>query len=228
MKATILFTALSVSAVALAAQPAIAQSWYDPQVLLRNSYAEVEGGASVQGRTKIGIEATGLGASAQSTSQDDDFLGGGLVGYSPMPGVSIEGEGLYYRDRLAYAPTNAVFGTGGATRTYGGLGNLKFSLPFTPQVMSFGLNPYIAAGIGYGNVQYTGRDGATSYRDDADGFIWQGKAGLDIKLYRNIGLDLAYRYLQSPDFHTAGAFHDYSILSRTHVQAVTLGLKYAF
>ncbi len=94
--------------------------------------------------------------------------------------------------------------------------------------MSFGFNPYIAGGIGYGNVQYTGRDGATSYRDDADGFIWQGKAGLDIKIYRGLGLDLAYRYLQSPDFHTSGAFQNYSILSRTHVQAVTLGLRYGF
>ncbi len=227
MKAT-LAAALGVSAAVLAAAPAMAQSWYDPQMLLHDSYAEVEGGASVQGRTKIGIEATGLGASAQSASQSDDFLGGGLVGYSPVPGVSIEGEGLYYRDHLGYAPTNAVFGTGGATRTYGGLGNLKLSLPFTPQVMSFGFNPYIAGGIGYGNVQYTGRDGATSYRDDADGFIWQGKAGLDIKIYRGLGLDLAYRYLQSPDFHTSGAFQNYSILSRTHVQAVTLGLRYGF
>ena len=224
----IALAALSVSGAALSAAPAIAQTWYDPQVLLHNSYAEVDGGASVQGRTKIGIAATGLAASAQSAAQDDDFLGGGLVGYSPVPGVSIEGEGLYYRDHLAYAPTNAVFGTGGATRTYGGLGNLKFSLPFTPQVMSFGFNPYIAAGIGYGDVQYTGRNGAFSYRDDADGFIWQGKAGLDIKVYRNIGLDLAYRYLQSPDFHTSGAFQNYSILARTHVQAVTLGLRYSF
>ena len=228
MKAHLIAAAFTASAAAFAAIPAAAQTWYDPQVLLHETYVEVEGGASVQGRTETGIEATGLGASEQSAKQDDDFLGGALVGFSPVPGVSIEGEGLYTRDHMAYGPTNAVFGTGGATRTYGGLGNLKFSLPFTPQVMSFGLNPYIAGGIGYGNVEYTGRNGAFSYRDDADGFIWQGKAGLDIKVYRNIGLDLAYRYLQSPDFRTAGAYSNYSILARSHVQAVTLGLKYSF
>ena len=220
--------ALAVSAAALTVLPAAAQSWYDPQVVLHHTYVEVEGGANVQGRSKTGIEATGLGASAQSSSLDDDFFGGGLVGYSPVPGVSIEGEGVYNRSHLAYTPTNAVFGTGGATRTYGGLGNLKFSLPFTPQVMTIGLNPYIAGGIGYGNVQFTGRNGAFSYQDDQDGFIWQGKAGLDMKIYRNVGLDLAYRYLQSPDFNTAGAFRNYSILTRTSVQVVTLGLKYSF
>ena len=228
MKAHLIAAAFTASAAALAALPAAAQTWYDPQVLLHQTYVEVEGGASVQGRTKVGIEATGLGASAQSASQDDNFFGGALVGFSPVPGVSIEGEGIYTRDHMSYAPTNAVFGTGGATRTYGGLGNLKFSLPFTPQVMSIGLNPYIAGGIGYGDVQFAGRDGVVSYRDDADGFIWQGKAGLDIKVYRNIGLDLAYRYLEAPDFHTAGDFKDFSVLARSHVQAVTLGLKYSF
>ena len=136
--------ALAVSAAALTVLPAAAQSWYDPQVVLHHTYVEVEGGAPVQGRSKTGIEATGLGASAQSSSLDDDFFGGGLVGYSPVPGVSFEGEGVYNRSHLAYTPTNA------------------------------------------------------------------------------------YRYLQSPDFNTAGAFRNYSILTRTSVQVVTLGLKYSF
>ena len=228
MKAHAIVAALATSVLALGAWPAVAQNWYDPQVVLHNSYVEVEGGANVQGRTKTRIEATGLGSSAQSASLQDDVFGGGLVGYSPVPGVAIEGEGVYNRAHLSYSPTNAVFGSTGAARTYGGLGNLKFSLPFTPRVLTIGLNPYIAAGIGYGDIRFTGQNGAFTYRDQEDGFIWQGKAGLDIKVYRNIGLDLAYRYLQAPDFHMASAFRDYSIFTRTSVQVVTLGLKYSF
>ena len=99
--------------IAGSALPAAAQTWYDPATLIHNSYVELEGGASVQGRTKIKIEATGLGSSAQSASQNDKAFGGGLVGYKLADGVAIEGEGIYTRNNLTYSPTNAVFGVGG-------------------------------------------------------------------------------------------------------------------
>ena len=220
------------------ALPAAAQAWYDPANLIHNSYVEVEGGAATEGRTKIGIEGQGLGASAQSASQDHDFFGGGLVGYKLAPGIAIEGEGIYSRNRLSYSPTNAVFGVGGATRTYGGLGNLRFSLPKNPTFsmniashpIKFGIEPYVAGGVGYGNVQYTGRNGAFSYVDDQDGLIFQGKAGIEFHFGEHIGFDISYRYLQSPDYTTPGSFVNtgYSALTRSHIQAATGGLKYYF
>ena len=156
----------------------------------------------MQGRSKIQITSTGAGASNQSTSQDKDFFGGGLVGYNLADGVSVEAEGVYSRNNLTYSPANAVYGIGGATRTYGGLGNLKFSLPFTPtytvplgfMTLPIGIKPYIAGGIGYGNVQFSGRNNATSYYEDQNGFIWQGKAGVEFRTGNHFGLDIGYRY----------------------------------
>lgn len=235
MKAYVIAGALAL--VGAGALPAAAQS-FDPYALLHNSYVEVEGGATVQGRTNSGIEAQGLGASSQSASESKDFFGGGLVGLNLANGISIEGEGVYSRNNQYFNPTNPVFGIGGATRTYGGLGNLKLSLPFTPtfnmplgsHALAIGVKPYIAPGIGYGDVQYSGRNGAFSYQEDKDGFMWQAKAGVDFRFGEHFGLDIAYRYLQSPDYHGGGTFNspDYSALTRSHVQAVTGGLKYYF
>lgn len=236
MKVQSLLGALALAGVALPA--AAQQNWYDPEVILHNSYVEVEGGAAFQGRTKIGIEATGLGASSQSAAQDTKAFGGGLAGYKLAPGIAIEGEGIYTRNNLSYSPTNAVFGTGGATRTYGGLGNLRLSLPFTPtynmpimgRTLAIGIEPYISPGVGYGEVRYTGNNGAFSYDDNQGGLIWQAKAGIEIQAGRHLAFDIAYRYLQSPDYDHPGSFNSpgYTALTRSHVQAGTLGLKYYF
>ena len=236
MKFVSVLSALALTGVALPA--AAQQNWYDPQVILHNSYVEVEGGAAFQGRTKIGIEASGLGASSQSAGQTTQAFGGALAGYKLAPGVAIEGEGVYTRNNLYYSPTNAVFGTGGATRTYGGLANLRLSLPFTPTYklplgqhsLAIGIEPYISPGVGYGEVQYTGRNGVFSYDDNQGGLLWQAKAGIEIQTGRHLAFDIAYRYLQSPDYDHPGSFNSpgYSALTRSHVQVGTLGLKYYF
>ena len=231
--------ALGALALTSAALPAVAQpAWYDPSALLHNGYVEVEGGAAFEGRTKINIEGTGLGSSYQSASQNTKAFGGGIAGYRLAPGVAIEGEGVYTRNNLAFAPTNAVFGVGGATRTYGGLANLRLSLPFIPSYtlplgphsFAIGVEPYISPGVGYGDVQFTGQNGIFDYKDDQGGLIWQAKAGVEIHTGSHLAFDIAYRYLQSPDFTHPGAFNSpgYSALTRSHVQAATLGLKYYF
>ena len=235
MKTYVLAAACVAAAIAA---PASAQPWAEPLALLHNGYVEVEGGATVQGRSKIDIAATGLGTSNQSAAQSDDFFGGALVGYKLAPPIALEAEGVYSRNHLPFSPTNAVFGTGGATRTYGGLGNLRFSYPYIPAytmaVGSFSLpitvEPYVAGGIGYGEVRYTGANGAFGYDDNQKGFIWQTKAGLEIRTGSHVALDIGYRYLQSPDYTHPGSFDSpgYSALTRSHVQAVTGGLKFYF
>ena len=226
--------ALSTLAASTLAAPAFAQNFLDPASLLHNSYVEVEGGDTFQGRTHTDIAATGLGTSSNSGSLSDGIFGGALVGFGLTKNIAFEGEGVYTRTHLSYPTQNPLFGTAGATRTYGGLGNVKLSLPITTpysfHALSFGVSPYIAGGIGYGNVQYTGVNGSFSYQDNQDGFIWQTKAGIEFKVGPHFALDVGYRYLQSPNFTTPGAFHgvDYSGLVRTHVQVGTLGLKYNF
>jgi opacity protein-like surface antigen len=235
MKLMLSLVALGACATAM---PAAAQPWYDPATLLHNGYVEVEGGAAFQGRTKINIAATGLGQSSQSAAQDTKAFGGALAGYKLVEGVAVEAEGFYSRNNLAYTPNNAVFGAGGATRTYGGLANLRLSLPFTPtynlalagHTIPIGVTPYIAPGIGYGRIQFTGTNGIYGYDDRQSGFIWQAKAGLEVRTGQHIAFDIAYRYLQSPDYTHPGFYNSpgYSALTRSHIQAATLGLKYYF
>ena len=232
------YAAASARAVLSCASPAMAQDWYDPQVVLHHIYVEGEGGASVEGRTRIDIAATGLGSSEQSANHTHNAFGGALAGYAPVQGVAVEAEGFYSRDNLNYSPSNPVFGIGGATRLYGGFGNLRLSLPVVPtftvplgaRAFPIGIDPYISPGIGRGNVEYAGRNGAYSYEADRDGFIWQAKAGVEIRAGRHFGLDIAYRYIQAPNFNHPDTFNssDYSAYARSNVQAVTAGLKYYF
>lgn len=216
--------------VVVVAAPASAQMMPDAMTLLHNSYVEVEGGGVFEGRTKDKIAATGLGTSSSSASLDSDVLGGALVGYNLTPMISIEAEGLWTREHLSYSANDPIFGQGGAVRTYGGLANAKIGIPYTAQVMMFGITPYVAGGIGYGNVQYTGSNGVFTYQDDRNGFMWQGKAGLEIKTGQHLAFDIAYRYLEAPEYTTPGAFYNagYSGVAKTHVQAASLGVKYLF
>jgi opacity protein-like surface antigen len=223
--------ALASAFIALAAAlPASAQMLPDVTTVIHNSYVEVEGGGVFQGRTKNQIQANGLGASAQSASLDSDVFGGALVGYNLTPMISVEAEGIWTREHLAYASNNPLFGQGGAVRTYGGLMNARVGIPYTAHFMMFGVTPYVAGGIGYGNVQYTGRNGEFTYADDHNGFMWQGKAGLEIKTGQHLAFDIAYRYLEAPEYTTPGAFYNagYSGVAKAHVQAATLGVKYLF
>jgi hypothetical protein len=224
MKALIIAAPL---AALVAAGTASAQTWYEPSVFLPKTYVELEGGATVEGRTKEHVSAYGLGATSGSASQKSDFFGGG---YKLTDVISLEAEGVYSRNHQYFAGGDPVLGAGGATRTYGGLANAKLGIPYSTHFMGISIEPYVAGGIGYGQVQYTGQNGISSYRDEQNGFIWQGKAGLEINTGSHIGFDIAYRYLTSPRYDTPGSFSNtgYSAQVQSHVQAVTVGVKYSF
>jgi hypothetical protein len=216
-------------ATLLLVNSASAQTWYDPSVFLPKTYVELEGGATVEGRTKEQVSAYGLGATSQSASESDDLFAGALVGYKLTDMISVEGEGIYSRNHQAFVG-DPILGSGGATRTYGGLANVKIGAPYATHVMGISIKPYVAGGVGYGQIQYTGENGAFSYADRQNGFLWQGKVGVEIETGYHIGLDIAYRYLSSPRYDTPGSFSNtnYSALAQSHLQAVTAGIFYRF
>ncbi len=229
----VLIAVAGFAAASLVALPASAQrlpnlSFLDPAALAQKGYVELEGGDITRGATIDQVAATGLGTSRASSRFKDDFLGGALAGYTFIKGVSVEAEGLYARTHYSYGTTDPVFGGEGAIRTYGGLGNLKLSLPLTTHFSRFGLQPYVAGGIGFGKVEYNGVNGAFAYQDQQSGFIWQGKAGVEVDMGRHVALDVGYRYLQTPDYLISFNGGNYSALARSHLQAVTLGLKFNF
>ena len=53
---------------------------------------------------------------------------------------------------------------------------------------------------------------------------------MELRVGPHFGLDVAYRYIQAPDFGHPDSFNStgYTALARSNVQAVTAGLKYHF
>jgi opacity protein-like surface antigen len=224
-------TALAAGAIALPAAAQTAGGLTDPMTYLRGSYVELEGGGSFQGATTEFNSPAGQIANQGSGHFRAGYLGGAILGHDLAPGVGVELEGLYLNNEYNTA-TNITQGVYGHTSTYGGLANLKFSLPFDYHVTPrFALVPYAAAGAGYGQVRYhTGAGGVDFVNDTQDGFMWQAKAGVEVKTGTPVSLDIGYRYLETPDYHQdfLGAGGGSSFEMRSHAQVATVGLRYTF
>ena len=107
---------------------------------------------------------------------------------------------------------------------------MKFFIPYTPRFYGVTITPFVAGGIGFGKVEYRGVGDGFSYRNNESGFMYQGKAGLELKTGTHLAFDVAYRYLQSPVYDTPGSYEgaNYSGTVRSHVQGATFGVKYNF
>ena len=233
-------TALAACAVALpaAAQDAPAPgttsggfgALTDPQTYLRGSYVELEGGSPFQGATTEFNSAQGVGANKGSGHFQPGYFGGAVFGHKLAPGLAVELEGVYFKNRYNVA-TEFTQQTAGSSQTYGGLANLKFSLPYDYHVTHrFAVVPYVAAGVGYGESDYhTGYGGQTYLDDGQSGLLWQAKTGLEIKTGTPISFDLGYRYMGTPDYrqdYVNGGADSFEL--KTHVQTATAGIKYTF
>jgi hypothetical protein len=224
------FTALAAAAIAM---PAAAQglgSLTNPQTYLRGSYLELEGGSPFQGATTEYNSTVGLGSNKGSGHFQAGYFGGAIFGHKLAPGVSVELEGVYLKNRYD-TYTEATQQTAGHAQTYGGLTNLKFSLPYDYHITPrFALVPYVGVGAGYGETDYkTGYGGATYLADGQGGFMWQAKSGIEVKTGTPVSFDFGYRYMETPDYHAD--FQDGGASSfqlKTHVQTATAGIKYTF
>jgi opacity protein-like surface antigen len=217
--------ALATSAVAV---PAFAQGdgWMNPSTYLNGTYVEAQGGSTFQGATTQFNSGQGPVAANQNEGSGHfrpGWLGSALVGHKLAPGLSVEAEGVYITNNYNHQ-TELAQGVGGDSRTYGGFGNLRFALPYDYKISRFALVPYIAGGIGYGDV----RTRLTNLETDNSGFMWQGKAGIEIKTGTPISFDLGYRYVEAPDVSGHYDDHTASFEQRTHIQAATFGVKYSF
>jgi opacity protein-like surface antigen len=219
--------ALAVSAVAV---PAFAQGndWTNPSTYLNGTYVEATGGSTFQGATTQYNSSEGgqnPGANQGSGHIRPGWFGSALVGHKLAPGLSVEAEGIYMTGN--FHPVTYATGTvGGDSRTYGGFGNVRFAIPYDYKISRFALVPYVAGGIGYGDI----RTNLTNLSTDQSGYMWQGKAGIEIKTGTPVSFDLGYRYVEAP--HADGAASTVASSSsfeqKTHMQAATFGVKYSF
>jgi hypothetical protein len=226
------FVALAACAVALPASAEGLGGLTDPQTYLRGSYVELEGGSPFQGATTEYNNVSGPnGQNTGSGHFQAGYFGGAIFGHRLAPGLAVELEGVYLKNRYDDA-TEFTQQTAGHTQTYGGLANLKFSLPYDYHITPrFAVVPYVAVGAGYGETDYkTGYAGTTYLNDGQAGLLWQTKVGLELKTGTPISFDLGYRYMGTPDYHQdfQGADGAQSFQLKSHMQAATAGIKYTF
>ena len=228
-----LFAFTAACAACAFALPAAAQgigTLADPQTYLRGGYVELEGGSPFQGATTEFNSIEGQGTNKGSGHFQAGYFGGAIFGHTLAPGVGIELEGVWFKNRYN-TYTEATQQTAGSSRTYGGLANFRLSLPYdyhlTPR---FAVVPYVAVGAGYGQTAYdTGYGGATYLNDGQSGLLWQTKTGIEVKTGTPLSLDLGYRYMETPDYHADavdGVGDSFQL--KTHVQTATAGLKWTF
>ena len=225
------FSALAACAIAL---PAAAQgmgSLTDPQTYLRGGYVELEAGLPFQGATTEYNSAQGVGSNNGSGHFQAGYFGGAIFGHRLAPGFAVELEGVYFKNRYT-TETEFFQHNTGHSQTYGGLANLRFSLPYDYHLTrSFAIVPYVAAGAGYGETSYkTCFTGPTFLAAGQSGLLWQAKAGLEIKTGTPISIDLGYRYMGTPDYRqdAVGLENNSSFQMKSHVQTTTAGIKYTF
>jgi len=219
------FAALAACAVAL---PASAQglNLMDPHTYTDGAYVEATGGSTFQGATTEFNSGPGDANKGSGHFRPGEF-GSATFGKRVAPGLALELEGVYLSNNYNRA-TEITQGTGGSSRTYGGLANVRFSLPYDYHITPrFSVVPYIAAGAGYGDVHYR-----TTAPIDADqgGLMWQAKTGIEVKTGTPISFDFGYRYIGTPQYSQdfVGAGGDSSFRLRSHVQVATGGIKYTF
>ena len=167
-------------------------------------YITVEGGGVKQERANVYAP----GSLDYTDRFSTGWEAGSAVGYD-FGHFRLEAEGFFNRSTLheqdryfggdagTVVTTNGN-GLAGRTQTYAAMGNALLGLGHWG-----GLKLYVGGGAGYARTRL---EEHSQYGDQiyarADGFAWQGLAGLTVPLGRHIDLGVRYRY-----FNPTGANH---------------------
>ena len=214
----------SILAAILPPTAANAQTWLNTD-WRSNNFIQGNLGAVFDGNTHIrGVARPTLKGDAGANT---GFFASGLVGHELGRGFAVEGEVVYANRDIRYRGSNGLLpvATDRSVDTYGGLVNLKYEMPTTWSITGVGVSPYVAAGVGYGGVNYSL---AGSEQQD-DGLLWQVKTGLALHVNPKLTLDVGYRYLNSPQFEPAAdgtAFSAVNLSSHEHIASI--GARWRF
>ncbi len=224
------FTAAFLTASAYASVSRAQASWMQAP-WLQNSYVEGEAGSGFDGNLRLRGEALGnvgqvVAPFSTRSGLDAGYFGGFLVGRSFASGIiSFEVEGVYTNNLTKPLRLENFFIANHArVETADGFVNVKLAAPRTlPLYGRFTVSPYVAGGIG-GGWGRVGEDNGGHVSDN--GFVWQGKAGLDIHTGTPFVIDLGYRYIETPKVSVTGPLDNARY--RTDVQVASIGLRYEF
>jgi OOP family OmpA-OmpF porin len=164
-----------------------------------------------------------VGGFERETTHDLGWVGAGSFGYAFQNGLRLELEGGYRDngiDQISGAAGN------GSVKNTSVLANLIYQYQTTGWVI-----PYVGFGVGgahtkFSNVMPLGAGAGTTVNDSDWSMAYQGIVGMEYPVTENLGLDLSYRFLYSPNINmtaTNGAGVDTTYQSH----AVLVGLRWS-
>jgi opacity protein-like surface antigen len=197
-----------------------------PYLSIHRLYVQGDGGASIAGAVEDHTYLPKV-TSKEDSGLHDNGYGDVIVGYQVNRVFAAELEGIYTQERfIKFGGLRDLH-----MQTYGGLANLKASVPILPRFGRFGFVPYVALGVGYGDVAFSRAtfpysSGALTH----EGLLAQGRGGVQITTGTPLSFDIGYRYLRTPEYDVTGVDAGKSASDdlRTHVQAITGGVRWSF
>ena len=152
------------------------------------------------------INATINNVLANQGQYNSGFNAGGALGYK-QAFWRYEAEVTYIKADLSNVQINNIVYQNPAAQGYNqgliGLLNVYLDLPYKPATL---LQPFIAAGLGYGWIQTN--IAVQPYINTVlnnNSFAYQGTAGLTFHFSENYGLNVAYRYVGTTHLDTLGS-----------------------
>ncbi|HYD89240.1 MAG TPA: outer membrane beta-barrel protein [Vitreimonas sp.] len=155
------------------------------------------------GRLDVGTSIDGeIDDSVTSYDLEDDFVASVGAGYGFAGGFRAEGA-IDYRN-------NDIDTLADEVKVWSAMANVYYDFNRGGR-----FQPYLGLGVGYVNAE-------TDAFDDADGWAYQGMAGVGYAMSENAVLDIGYRYFMAPeiDFDTFDADYEQ--------QAVMVGIRWGF
>jgi len=120
----------------------------------------------------------------------DSALIVGSIGYRLANRLRFEGEVGY--DSRSLQATNFGAGgsiTGGSDKIWSFMANAAYDFPLGPK-----WDFTVGAGAGFGELDAKVSNASTSFSDSHRGYMWQGFAGFDYWVRRDVSLNLDWRY----------------------------------
>nr|WP_240454503.1 porin family protein [Caulobacter sp. 17J65-9] len=170
-----------------------------------DTYVQLDTGPIVAGSA----DATVDGIGTAGTDTKFGFLGGVAYGMDMGNGLAVEGE-------LVAAYNGVDMGVEDPSMT---TLLLMANAKYTVQT-DMAWKPYVAAGVGYGKVDYDLNGGSI----DDYGVAWHLKAGVQHKTEAGKIVEVGYRYTQAPELKATDGFDTLTIETGTH--AVTVGVRF--
>jgi opacity protein-like surface antigen len=170
-------------------------------------------GANLNGDSDVAANVVGVGSIAGEVDHDTGLFVSGAVGRNVGGPLSVEAEFLYLQHDL----DRGQVGAESDLEAWGLMANAKLEY-----FKEGPLSPYFGAGVGYAQTKYS----LLGESEDDGGVAFQLRAGLNVPVSDQMGVELGYRYLLLPTLEVNDGGDRLKVQSQDHI--VTVGGRYHF